>query len=257
MSRKIEDSVSRFTSRVADYARCRPSYPPEVLALLADHCGLAPGIPVADLGAGTGIFARLLLEAGAEVYAVEPNQAMRAAAEQALADNPRFHSIAAPAEQTTLAPRSVCLVTAAQAFHWFNPVAARREFQRILSPGGWVALLWNHRLEMGTAFLTAYETLIRTHAPAYTEIARRYPEPPQMADFFSPASMRERHFPQHQTFDYEGLLGRLLSSSYVPRPGEAGYEPLAAALRGLFDAHQRGGHVTIEYECRVYYAQLG
>ena len=212
---------------------------------------------VADIGAGTGIFSRLLLEAGAEVYAVEPNPAMRAAAEEALGGNPRFHSVSAPAEQTTLAAASVSLVTAAQAFHWFDPAAARREFCRILRPGGWAALLWNHRLEGGTPFLAAYEELIRAYAPAYNEIARRYPDSERMEDFFAPVRMREERFANSQTFDYEGLYGRVLSSSYVPRPGDAGHEPLVAALRRLFESHQEGGRVRFGYECRVYYGQLG
>ena len=253
----MHDSVSRFTSRVADYVSCRPSYPSAVVDLLRRECGLGRGMAVADIGAGTGIFSRLLLEAGAEVYAVEPNPAMRAAAEEALGGHPRFHSVAAPAEATTLAAGSVSLVTAAQAFHWFDQAAARREFCRILRSGGWTALLWNHRIGGGTPFLAAYEELIRTYAPAYNEVARRYPDSQRMAEFFAPARMREERFGNSQTFDYEGLYGRVLSSSYVPRPGDAGHEPLVAALRRLFAAHQSGGQVTFEYECRVYFGQIG
>jgi SAM-dependent methyltransferase len=253
----MQDSVSRFTLRVADYVAFRPSYPAAVLALLRRECGLCPGMTVADIGSGTGIFSRLLLEAGAEVYAVEPNAAMRAAAEKALGEDPRFHSVSAPAERTTLAAGSVSLVAAAQAFHWFDAPAARREFCRILRPGGWAVLLWNHRLESGTPFLAAYEELIRTYAPAYPEIARRYPDSERMEDFFAPAQMRQARFANAQTFDFEGFYGRVLSSSYVPRPGDAGYEPLAAALRRLFASHQQGGRVRFDYECRMYYGQLG
>ncbi len=253
----MQDFVSRFTSRVADYVSCRPSYPSAVVDLLRRECGLGPGTAVSDMGAGTGIFSRLLLEAGAEVYAVEPNPAMRAAAEEALGGHPRFRSVAAPAEETTLAAGSVSLVTAAQAFHWFDAAAARREFCRILRPGGWAALLWNHRIEGGTPFLAAYEEFIRTYAPAYNEVARRYPDSERMAEFFSPVRMREERFGNSQTFDYEGFYGRVLSSSYVPRPSEPGHEPLVAALRRLFAAHQAGGQVTFKYECRVYYGQIG
>ncbi len=253
----MQDSVSRFTSRVADYVSCRPSYPAEVVDLLRRECGLGPEMAVADIGAGTGIFSRLLLEAGADVYAVEPNPAMRAAAEEALGGHRRFHSVAAPAEETTLAAGSVSLVTAAQAFHWFDAAAARREFCRILRPGGWAALLWNHRVEGGTPFLADYEELIRTYAPAYNDVARRYPDSERMGSFFAPARMREERFANSQTFDYEGLYGRVLSSSYVPRPGEEGHEPLVAALRRLFEEHQSRGQVRFQYECRVYFGQIG
>src|SRR5437899_1233764 len=134
------NSTERFTDRVADYVRFRPHYPPAVFAELRDRLGLGAGSSVADVGSGTGISARPLLEMGCTVFAVEPNAAMRSAAEQWLGDFPRFQSIAGTAEATTLAEHSVDAVVAAQAFHWFDAASARREFQRILKPRGWVAL---------------------------------------------------------------------------------------------------------------------
>ena len=164
------DPTARFTSRVDDYVRARPGYPPEVVRLLETECALGPGKSVADVGSGTGILTRDLLETGATVYAVEPNAAMREAAEAALEPlsppgergrGEGFVSLAATAEATTLPDAAVDLVIAAQAFHWFDRDAARQEFSRILREPRWVALVWNERAESGTPFLEGYETLLR------------------------------------------------------------------------------------------------
>src|SRR5688572_11749971 len=113
------DPTGRFTHRADAYVKSRPSYPAGLFDVLRDECGLGPSSVVADLGSGTGIFTRLLLERGATVHAVEPNDDMRGEAERTLASEPRFHSVKGTAEATTLAAGSIHLVTAAQAFHWF------------------------------------------------------------------------------------------------------------------------------------------
>ncbi len=253
----MEDSVSRFTTRVDDYVRCRPTYPRAAIARLEGTCGLAPGVRVADLGSGTGLFTRLLLDAGAEVFAVEPNEAMREAAERALGGRPGFHGVAARAEATGLADGSMGLVTAAQSFHWFDQDAARREFARILAPGGWAAVVWNHRPESGTPFFDGYEKLLLEFANDYRQVSARYADRARMAGFFAPAAVEEENFRHAQTFDFEGLRGRLLSSSYAPRPGESAYAPMMAALERLFEEHERGGRVRMEYECRLYFGRIG
>ena len=140
-----KDPTRRFTNRVANYARYRPGYPPAVLTCLRDECGLSPGSTVADVGSGTGILTELFLANGNHVYAVEPNEAMRQAAELSLAHYPGFTSVDGRAEATTLADDSVDFVTAGQAFHWFDAAASRVEFNRILRPGGYTALVWNAR----------------------------------------------------------------------------------------------------------------
>src|ERR1700744_1650569 len=153
----MTDSTQRFTDRVADYVKYRPSYPRDVVSFLHETCGVAPDAQVADIGAGTGISARLFLDAGHPVIAVEPNLAMREAANAWLAPYENFRSVAGTAEATTLEDASVDLVIAAQAFHWFDPVATRREFARILRPQGHVALFWNSRLLDRSPFLAGYE----------------------------------------------------------------------------------------------------
>ncbi len=252
----VTDSVSRFSNRVSDYVRFRPSYPRQILDLLARDCSLSPASIVADIGSGTGILTRLFLDYGNTVYAVEPNAAMRAAAEETLAANPRFHSIDGRAESTTLPNHRASLAAAGQAFHWFDPPRARAEFQRILAPDGWTALIWNERVLTGSPFLEAYENLLQTWGIDYAKVAASYPQSHTLEAFFHPSPMRSASFPNSQRFDFIGLRGRLLSSSYAPPSGHPNHEPMIAALSRLFDAHQENGHVKLDYDCRLYYGRL-
>lgn len=252
----MTNPTERFSNRVETYVRARPSYPPEALDLLAERCGLAPQAVVADVGSGTGILTRLLLERGATVFAVEPNAAMRAAAEGTLGGEPGFTSIAATAEVTTLSDRSVDLVTAAQAYHWFDPVPTRREFARILRPGGWVALIWNDRHTSGTPFLEAYERLLLTHGTDYASVNHRRISPETLQAFFGPAPLQGATFSYRQTFDLAGLQSRLVSSSYTPAPGQRGHAEMLDALAAIYTEHEVDGQVQLDYDTLVFYGQL-
>jgi SAM-dependent methyltransferase len=241
------DPLTRFSDRVADYVRWRPGYPPAVIEALCRHAGLRQGARVADLGSGTGIFSAMLLEAGAAVQAVEPNAEMRAAAEHALGARPGFSSVAGRAEATGLAPASVDLVCAAQAFHWFDQQATRQECRRILRPGGSVALLWNERLVDATPFLAAYEQLLRRFAVAYAQVDHRRIDAEAIAAFFAPSPVTTVAFPNQQSFAFAGVRGRLLSSSYVPAAGDPRHGPMLAELERIFHQHQSGGEVAFRY----------
>jgi SAM-dependent methyltransferase len=251
-----EDPTGRFTDRVADYARHRPSYPPELLQLLREELGLRPDHTVADVGSGTGILAEMLLDNGNRVLAVEPNRAMAEEAQRRLGGNPRFRDVDGRAEATGLEAGEVDLAVAAQAFHWFDPARSRDEFRRILKPGGGVALVWNIRRVDGTPFLRDYETFLRRWGTDYNEVSGRYRDPDTLNVFFGPGGYRTRRFEYRQTFDLAGLRGRLLSSSYTPGAGDARREPMLLALAGLFEAHQRDGRVAFEYDTWVYYGRL-
>ncbi|HVO21327.1 MAG TPA: class I SAM-dependent methyltransferase [Anaeromyxobacter sp.] len=246
------DPTHRFTDRVADYVRYRPGYPLALLDWLRAEHGVTAAWEVADLGAGTGISSRLFLEAGHAVVAVEPNAAMRAAALEALGSSPRFRAVDAPAEATTLPEKSVDLVVAAQAFHWFDHEAVRKEWARILRPAGLALVLWNSRRTGGTPFLDGYEDLLRAHALDYALVAERYSDEAYMRGWFGAGFRAARTFENRQVLDLAGLRGRVLSSSYVPGPGHPGHAPLLEALARLFDRTQVGGHVTIEYQTRAY-----
>jgi len=252
---RMTDPTEHFSSRVDNYVRYRPSYPPAALAFLGAHCGLRPGAYVADVGSGTGILTALLLAAGAHVAAIEPNAGMRAAAERALAREPRFVSIAASAEATSLADGSIDLWIAAQAFHWFKVAATRREALRVVRAGAYGALLWNEHPAAGSAFLQDYEALVRRHAPDYDQVVGSRVDAPAMREFFGGEYAEER-FPNQQLFDLEGLTGRLMSSSYAPEPGHPQHAPLLEGLRVLFARHERGGRVVFPYVTILDYAQL-
>jgi SAM-dependent methyltransferase len=237
------NATSRFSDRVENYVRYRPGYPPEVVQELQSECGLIASHVVADIASGTGIWTRLLLENGNPVFGVEPNAEMRQAGERLLAAFPKFTSIAGTAEATTLADRSVDFVTAAQAAHWFDRAGARREFVRILKPGGWLVLLWNERLTDATAFLRDYEQLLVTYGTDYQDIRHEHTTS-AVNEFFDPSPFQERTFAMRQEFDYAGVEGRLLSSSYAPGPEHSKHAPMLRELRGIFEANAVEGLVA-------------
>ncbi|MDQ3908438.1 MAG: class I SAM-dependent methyltransferase [Acidobacteriota bacterium] len=248
-------TASRFNDRVENYAAYRPSYPAALVEFLRDELGAGRGAAVTDVGSGTGILSELLLREGCEVFAVEPNDAMRSFAESRLRSYTNFRSVRGTAEATTLESGRVDLVTAAQAFHWFDPVPTRAEFRRILKPSGRVALLWNMRRLNATPFLRDYEKLLREFGTDYAQVNCEQVSEDRIAEFFG-GEFGARSFDNFQSVDFDGLRGRLLSSSYVPLNGHPNYEPMLAQLRRLFGEHEQGGRVRIEYDAKVYYGRL-
>ena len=250
------DPTGRFSTRVADYAKYRPGYPPAVLRLLEDECGLRPESVVADVGSGTGILSELFLRNGNRVYGVEPNREMREAGEQLLAAYTNFVSVDGRAEATTLDDGSVDFVTAGQAFHWFEPPRARVEFRRVLRAGGWVVLVWNDRRTSGTPFLEEYERLLLEYGIDYREVSAKYAEESMLAALYGPSEIRAKTFDNEQVFDFDGLRGRLASASYTPQPGHPNFEPLMRELEALFRRHERDGRVVYAYDTKVFYGRL-
>ena len=246
--------TGRFSSRVADYIRYRPSYPEEVAALLERECGLRAGSQVADIGSGTGLLAKLWLGRGCEVVGVEPNAEMRAAGDRLLAYEPRFRSVEGTAEATGLPDASVDFVTAGQAFHWFDVPAARMEFQRILRPAGWVVLVWNERLVAGR-FLEGYEALLEKYAPEYSQVDHRRMNAKVMDAFYGSGQWLAASFTNVQLFDLEGVMGRNDSSSYAPARGSDGHRRMAKELERLFAECQVDGTVAFHYETKVYWGR--
>jgi SAM-dependent methyltransferase len=249
------DAKQRFSDRVADYIRYRPSYPPAVLDLLRSECDLRPGHTIADIGSGTGLLSELFLKNGNAVCGVEPNQAMREAGEEYLASYDGFTSLDGSAESTTLDQASIDFVTAGQSFHWFEPLTARCEFLRILKPGGWLVVVWNER-QTDTPFARAYEHLLVRYGTDYTRVRDSYPESDVIREFFGSDDFAQYTLPNAQNLDETGLAGRLRSSSYAPPQGHPSFNRMMAELQELFRENQQHGQVRFEYATHVYFGHL-
>lgn len=250
----IDDPTQRFTDRADNYARYRPGYPPEVLECLRQECGLTPATVVADIGSGTGILTRLFLDNGNPVCAVEPNAAMRKAAESVLSHYPGFTSVDGRAEATTLDESSIDLVTAGQAFHWFDARASRLEFSRILRPGGFVALVWNARDYQGDPAMAAYEQVLSDYGMGYHDVNHR--SHAGDLDTLFGDNRQFRSFTHQRQLDFDTFWGGFLSASYAPLPGHPHYEPIQRALRMVFEKYQRDGQITFLYQTHLYFGQL-
>ena len=247
-------STSRFSDRVENYVRYRPTYPGEIIGFLGNAIGLTPAHVVADIGSGTGISTELFLRNGNHVYAVEPNNDMRAKAEDLLHSYPRFVSISGTAEQTTLKDSSIDVIIAGQAFHWFDPVKTKTEFRRIARAGAWTVLLWNER-QVVSDFEKAYEAFVLRHATDYTSVDHRNITQEALTSFFAPNPFTLKTFPNQQTFDFAGLKGRLLSSSYIPNEHQPGSQEMIAELHRMFEGFQTYQTVRFDYVTTVYFGR--
>jgi SAM-dependent methyltransferase len=251
---RANDSKERFSSRVSDYVKYRPGYPGEVVELFRG-LGLTPDSVVADVGSGTGISAELFLKEGCVVFCVEPNDAMRLAAEERLGTYAGFRSVKGAAEATGLPDSSMDFIVCAQAFHWFDQTKARAEFARIGKEGARVVLMWNERKKEGSAFLEGYESLLLVYGTDYRKVDHVNIPEHEIAAFFG-GTLEVRRFENFQELDLEGLQGRVFSSSYTPRVGEEGREALESGLEDLFELTNDRGKVKVEYETEVYLGRI-
>lgn len=249
------NTVERFSDRVENYVKYRPGYPAEILDLFRNEMNLTESSVIADIGSGTGLSSRLFLENGNKVFGVEPNAAMRSAAEEFLADFPNFTSIDGTAENTNLPVESVDFVIAAQAFHWFDATTTLVESKRILREHGFIVLIWNERQLNTTPFLIDYENLLLKFANDYTKVRHDNVNEKSLADFFR-KDFRVATFQNEQVFDFEGLKGRLLSASYMPSETHVNYEPMIAELRSLFAKHAENGKIQVFYDTNVFYSEV-
>lgn len=226
--------------------------------MLKDECGLVHESVIADIGSGTGKLTELFLANGNAVFGIEPNREMREAGERLLARFAKFTSVAAAAEETTLPDGCADFITAGQAFHWFDRKRCRVEFTRILKRGGWVVLVWNDRKTDAdaTPFLKEYEDLLKVYATDYSKVDHKNIDDEVVREFFG-YDPGKKKIPSSQEFDYEGLEGRLMSSSYAPEQGQAKHAEMIRDLKKLFEMRQEGGRVQFVYDTVVYYGGLG
>lgn len=255
--------TTRFSDRAADYVRYRPGYPPEAIDAILRGLGEPAALTAADIGAGTGISARLLAERGLRVFAVEPNDAMRDAGRSTRSASGGSEDgrggitwLDGTAEATGLPEVSVDLVLCAQSYHWFEPAAACREFGRVLRPGGRLALMWNDADE-SDPICRGYYDLVREASDGVGPTSHRtVAQAPRVEPPFSPSAVRRLRFRNEQRLDADGLIGRAMSASYVPKQG-AKAERLIDGLRDLHARHAGpDGRVAMVYSVWVYLADL-
>ena len=250
----MTDPTARFSNRAEDYARYRPGYPPAAVNLLRRECGLRPEHVVADVGCGTGLLAKRFCEFGNRVLGVEPNAAMREAARLSLARFPQFTAVEGRAEATTLPAHSVDFAVVGQAFHWFDPLETRREFARILRSEGWTAIIWNDRRYGPSPFMVAYEALTRKFGRGYEEVKSLW-DHKRLDEFFG-TGYKLVEFDNQQQLNCAGMIGRMLSASYMPPREDPIFPQMVAEMERLFAEHQRDGVVTVEYDTRVFYGRV-
>lgn len=251
------DPLKRFSNRVENYVRYRPKYPERIMSFLKNELGLTPSSVVAEVGSGTGIFTELLLKNGNVVHAIEPNEDMREAAERLLAKYDNFKSIDATGEATTLADGSADFIFAAQTFHWLERTRAKKEFARIVRDGARVVLIWNVRRIGHSAFSNAYEDLIQQYGIDYQNVRHSSVSDEDVKEFYSPFEVKLKLFDNFQIFNFEGLKGRLLSSSYIPLEGDDKFDEMVEDLHKIFKKHAMEGQVSFEYDTKVYYGRFG
>jgi SAM-dependent methyltransferase len=251
----MSDTVERFSNRVTNYVKYRPGYPSEILQVFRAEMNLTENSVVADIGSGTGISARIFLGNGNRVFGVEPNASMREAAEEFLKDFPKFTSVDGTAENTNLPAASVDLVVAAQAFHWFDREKTPAEFRRILREDGFVALIWNERQLDTNDFLRAYEELLKKYGTDYEKVRHDNLDKEVFEKSFR-AEFSLKTFLNVQTLDFDGLKGRMLSSSYMPSETDPRFEPMITDLKRLFDKYAESGKIQILYSTNIFYTRL-
>lgn len=254
------DSTARFSDRVDAYVAARPRYPAALAPLIARELALPAGAVIADIGSGTGISCEPFLAAGFSVIGVEPNGPMRAAAENTLSRHAKFRSVDGTAEATNLAPASVDLVIAGQAFHWFDGPRFAAEVRRILKPGGALALFWNSRVHDASIFMREYEDILVQFCPEYRAKWKRNhsdvgaTNAPAMRIVFG-GDWKEAALDNVQVLDRAGLIARVESDSYAPKPGDPAHGPMVFALDDLFARYAQDGKVRIVYRTRIFFGR--
>jgi len=246
----MSNSTLRFSDRAEDYNKYRPSYPKELISILKSELNLDFSGVIADIGSGTGISSIPFLENTNTVYGIEPNKEMRHAAEELLKKFPNFISIDGTAEATTLPGKSVDMIFCGQSFHWFDKIKSKKEFDRILKENGHIVFVWNCR-NTNDDFQKEYENALLTNIEEYKFVNHRNISAIDIQDFFKPKEMRVIKIGNKQTFDLEGLKGRLKSSSYCPKSGET-YDKLMAEMGIIFDKYNSNNRIAFEYETQIY-----
>ena len=246
----------RFGNRVDHYVKFRPHYPEEVYSFLFDRSILNKESVMADIGCGTGISAEIFLNHDHKVFGVEPNENMLNAAKNYLQNNSLFVPVLSSGENTKLESNSVDLIICAQSFHWFDKEKIRLEFKRVLKPKGNVVLMWNDRKTDSTDFLKVYEDFLQMFGTDYKEVNHKNTQQREVFEKFFGGTYEETSMLNSQILDWEGLKGRVLSSSYMPNEDHPDFAHMIYCLQKIFKRYAENEKVQMDYDTKIYYGQL-
>ncbi len=246
---------TRFTGKANHYTKGRSFYATSLLDYIVEVIGVSADSTVADIGAGTGIFSKQLLEKGCRVFCVEPNEDMRSSAAVTLADYDRASIVAGDAENTHLSEISVDFITAAQSFHWFDTDKFKAESKRILKSGGTVMLIWNQR-DTESEFGKAYQGVFKKYCPNYKGFSGGLQKHDERIVRYFDGQYSYAEFENNITYDREHFISRCLSSSYSLKAEDEHYEAYLAELNSLFDKYSEGGKVIEPNKSVIYFGKL-
>lgn len=253
---KLHNTQKIYSGKADFYVTGRPTYPSELLSFIQSTFNINLDSTIADIGAGTGIFTRCLLDSGAYVYAVEPNSDMLKKATQVLKNFPKFIPVNALAQKTMLSTSSIDLLTVAQALHWFNTKETKKEFERILRPEGNYLFLWNERMKDCDSFHQNFEAILSNTIESYSMQAFKDMSPRKLvASFLGSEDFITQTLSNQQLLPLEGLLGRVFSSSYSPNILSKSGKILRENLEKLFEEFHSEGNICMKYETIIIYAR--
>lgn len=250
----MEPNDQLFTGRTDNYARFRPSYPKSILKMLEERYGFRSTMTVADIGCGTGILSRVFLDNGNQVYCVDPNDEMLATAKRELYQYDKAVIINGLAERTGLKDKSINIIVAGQAFHWFNADCAKVEFKRILTDPFLVALIWNDR-DNRYGFTSEYERIVSIYSKNYRGTGSTAIPIDIITRFFE-MSYDYYEYKNSQELDLEGVKGRYLSNSYSLNVTDKRFPEAINALNKAFEKYNIKGKVSIEYITKIFIGKL-
>ena len=243
--------TERFKGLVETYRKYRPSYPTQIFDILNHRYGFDDKHITADIGSGTGIFTKLLVDNTNVVYAIEPNEEMRLAAEFEFSNANHFISIDGSAEQTKLDDKSVDYIFSAQAFHWFNYEKTIPEFYRIINADGKIVLIWNER-SSSKGFMFGYENLLSKFCPDYNNVNHKNIDDKTIKSLFENKNIDCFNLDNSQELTFDQISGRVRSTSYCPKEDNPVFTELFTFLENMFTIYSEKGLVTFEYNTKVY-----
>lgn len=249
------NNLQRFTGRAEDYRIGRPAYAEAFIESLYLERGFSETSVIADIGSGTGKFARQLLDRGSFVYCVEPNDDMRSAAAEELGRYKKFHAVAGSAAATGLDAQSVDFVTTAQAFHWFDVALFQKECRRILKENGMVFLIWNMRDENSEVNRRSFEIFSR-FCPAFKGFSGGIQKNDSRIGQFFDSKYECVTFDNPIIFDREKFISRCLSGSYSLKEGDRDFQEYLGELSALFERYAQNGLLTMANSTVAYFGTL-